>query len=281
MRASGRLVTFAFLATVMGLMAASPSTAEAGPDPKRGVAVLEYRAGSPALAAVDRRVAAILRKKTSLGVIDAEDARRRYGRNLDRKVVQCSGDAGCIAKIGKKLGAAEVVLIGVSQFGDVILTLQRIDVAGGRVVMRVAEAMAQGAEPGDAELVRYLQRVLPKSDFLRFGVIRIDANIAGAAVVIGGKQRGTTPLAPVRVKAPASYDILLKKSGYLPFRATVAVPPDAEVKVEPVLAVKSRDAWYKRWWVLAIAGAAVAGAAAAVVMTRDADNDLPVVIQPF
>jgi hypothetical protein len=259
---------------------ATMTAALAAPHPKRAVAVLEYRSGSPALPQVDQRVAGILRKKTSLSVIDVEDARRRYGRNLDRNVVDCAGDAACIADIGKKLEAREVVLVGISQFGDVILTLQRIDVDRGKVITRVAEAMAPDRQPGDTELLRYLQRVLPKSDFLRFGVIRINADIDGAIVAIGGKERGKTPIEPVKVRAPATYAIRLDKPGYVPFRAEVFVPPDAEVKVDPTLARQSDDAWYKRWWVLAAAGTVAAGAVTAVVLTRDSSNQVPVVIRP-
>lgn len=272
------LVTVAVLAVPAMMMTAAPAVA--APHPRRAVAVLEYRSGSPALPEVDQRVAKILRKKTSISVIDVEDARRRYGRNLDRNVVECAGEAGCIAKIGKKLEAREVVLVGISEFGDVILTLQRIDVDSGKVITRVAEAMAPDRAPDDAELLRHLQRVLPKSDFLRFGVIRIDANIDGAIVAIGGKERGKTPIEPVRVRAPATYAIRLDKAGYVPFRAEVFVPPDAEVKVDPTLARQSNDAWYKRWWVLAITGTVAAGAVTAVVLTRDSSNQVPVVIRP-
>lgn len=251
------------------------------PHPKRKIAVLEYRAGSSVLPRVDERVAGILRKKTSLTVIDGDDARRRYGGHLDRKIVGCAGDTACIAGIGQALGASEVVLVGISQFGDVILTLQRIDVGKRRVLMRVAEALSQGAEPDDDDLLRYLQRVLPRSDFLRFGMIRIHANVKGATVVIGDRERGRTPVEPVRVKAPATYDIRLTKPGYVPFRASVAVPPDAEVQVEPVLSLEVDNAWYKRWWVLALAGTVTAGAVTTVILTRDTSSDVPVTIEPF
>jgi hypothetical protein len=269
------------IAAVVAVVLLTAAPALAAPHPKRAVVVLEHRAGSPDLPAVEQRVAGILRKKTSLSIIDAEDARRRYGRNLDRKVGTCAGEAQCVAEIGKKLEASEVVLVGVSQFGDVILTLQRIDVDRGKVITRVAEAMAQGREPDDAELLRYLQRVMPKSDFLRFGVIRINADVDGATVAIDGKERGKTPIEPIKVRASATYAIRLDKAGYVPFRAEVFVPPDAEVKVDPTLARQGSDAWYKRWWVLTLAGTVAAGAVTAVVLTRQTSDDIPVVIRPF
>jgi len=43
-----------------------------------------------------------------------------YGDHLDQALVRCAGDAACIAKIGQKLAAAEVILVGISELGDVI-----------------------------------------------------------------------------------------------------------------------------------------------------------------
>ena len=251
-----------------------------GPDGRRSVAVLEYRSGSSALSNVGPRLAKILRKKTSLQVIDVEDARRQRGRDLDRKVAGCAGRARCIARIGKKLGAVEVLLIGVSRFGDEIITLQRIDVAERSVLTRIADALAQGAEPDNAALLGYLRQVLPKSDFLRYGTIVIESRMEGATVAVNGLIRGATPIEPLRVRAPAHYTIRISKAGYMPFDASVDVPPDGVVRVQTPLIQQRRDnPWYRRWWVLAIAGTAIAGTVTAVTLTRDAPNDLPVTIR--
>jgi hypothetical protein len=282
MRARAPL-TLAMTAAMAAAMAA-PATAQADdePDARRRIAVLEFRSGSSELPAIDRRTAAVLREKTSLVVLDADDARRTYGPHLDHDVVACGGEPRCIAGVGKRLGADEVLLVGVSEFGDVILTMQRIDAARGRVHARVAEALAPGAAPDEDALTRYLHRVLPKTDFLRYGIIHIDANVPDATVVVGTTQRGKTPLAPIRVQAPATYDIVLTKPGYVDFRASIAVPPDAEVNVRPVLARHGDDAWYTRWWVVAAAGVVVVGAVTvAVVVTRDDPQDVRVVLPPF
>jgi hypothetical protein len=246
-----------------------------GANPRRAVAVLAFRTGAAELPDIDRRLADILRAKTSLEVIDVIDARRRYGNRLDGDVVGCSGDPDCIARIGRKLGAQDVVLVGVSRFGDVILTLQRIDVQGKGVRGRIAEALAPDATPDVDTLLDYLQRVLPKSDFLRFGVLRIQANIAGAEVVIGGEKRGRTPLAPLRLPAPERYDIRITKRGYTAFEAATSLPPDGDVVVRATLA-QAETAWYKRWWVWTLAGTVVVSTAAVVILASD--RDVPVTI---
>ncbi|WP_428261230.1 PEGA domain-containing protein [Haliangium sp.] len=247
------------------------------PDPRRAVAVLGFRAGADELPGIDQRLAAILRDKTSLEVLDVTDARRRFGNRLDGAVVDCAGDVACIARIGRRLRVADVLLVGVSRFGDVILTLQRIDVGGAEVDARIAEALAPDQAPDTDKLLTYLRRVMPDGDFLRYGVIRIQANIAGAEVIIGGTSRGRTPLDPVRLPAPASYDIRIASEGYVPFEASAAVPPDSEVLVRASLA-RQESAWYKRWWVWTLVGvAAVAGGTTAYLLTRD--DDVPVVIE--
>ncbi|MCG8425328.1 MAG: PEGA domain-containing protein [Proteobacteria bacterium] len=265
------------------LMVPRPADAEPESEPKRAVAVLEYRDGSPALRNAAERVAMILSQKTSLSVLAPKDARQRYGGELDKRVANCAGSARCLRRIGVELGVRELLLIGVSQFGDVILTLQRIDIQTGTVLVRVAEAMASDAAPGDEQFEAYVRRVMPRSDFLRFGTIRIQANLTGATVVVGGQKRGVTPINPIRVRAPATYDIRLDKNGYVPFRISVAVPPDAEVEVKPVLAPSGAmaPAWYKRWWVWAIAGSVLAGTVTVFAATRDSDDKVPVTINPF
>ena len=246
---------------VAAVLAAAPR-ASADPDPRRKISVLEYRAGSSGLPGIAARVTATLSRKTSLGVLGQDQARAMYGDQLDRALVKCAGEAGCVARIGQRVGAAEVILVGISELGDVILTMQRIDVAGHEVTGRVADSLAAGSAPTDAQILGYVNRLLPPSDFLRFGVIDIVANLPGAAVTVAGAARGLTPLEALTLRAPASYDIRVEKAGYLPFATRVALPPDGEVKVEAELVWARRGgaAWYQRWYVLAAAGVVVAGA---------------------
>lgn len=269
------------IAALGAIAVAAAGSAQADPSPKRGVAVLEYRGGSGAVPDIGQRAAKALRKQTSLEIVDAGDARVSKGGRVDAAVAKCAGDARCVAGIGRALGVDEVLLIGVSEFGDVILTLQRIDVKKRKVLARIAEALAPGETPDDDTVADYLRRVMPRSDFIRWGTIRIKANVGGAIVTVSGESRGETPIDPIKVTAPASYDISVDKSGYVGFRATVDVPPDAVVQVRPVLR-RADDAWYKKWWVAAIAGTVVVGAVTvAVVATQDDPTSLPTHVNPF
>ncbi len=240
--------------------------AHADPDPKRKVVVIEYRSGSSALPGIAKRVVETMSKLTSLQLLGPDQTRTIYGDQLDQAIAKCSGDAACIAAIGKKVGAADVLLVGVSELGDVILTVQRIEVARGEVVTRIADSLPAAAVPSDDQINGYLARLLSPADFMRYGVIDIVANLAGAAVTVGGTSRGLTPIQALKLPAPATYEIRVEKEGFVPFSTKVALPPDGEIKVEAELSKRgSEGAWYGRWYVLAGAGVLVAGAAGTAI----------------
>jgi uncharacterized protein (UPF0212 family) len=256
---------------VLGVLAAA-GPARAEPNPKRKVVVLEYRSGSSALPGIARRIVGAIGKQTSINVLGPDQARAMYGDQLDQVLVKCAGEAECIAKLGQKLGAAEVILVGVSELGDVILTMQRINVASREVSARIADSLAEGSSPTDAQVDAYLQRLLPPTDYLRFGTIDIVANLAGAAVTIGTERRGETPIQPLKLPAPASYEIRVEKAGFSPYKTKVALPPDGEIKVEANLSRPgAAPAWYQHWYVVAGLGLVVAGAGGTAIYfaTRD------------
>lgn len=264
------------IVVMLGLAAA----ADADPDPKRKLVVLEYRSGSSALPGIAQRVLATMGKQTSLQLLGPDQARTVFGDHLDQALVKCAGDAACIAGIGAKLGAVDVVLIGISELGDVILTMQRIEVARGEIVTRIADSLAIGGVPSDDQIQGYLTRLLAPSDFVRYGVIDIVANLAGASVTVGGQPRGVTPIPALKLPAPASYEIRVAKVGFVPFTTRIALPPDGEIKVEAALSRQGASAWYQRWYVVAGAGLLVAGAAGTAIYfgTRSSSDKVPVTV---
>jgi len=252
--------------------------ANAEPDPKRKVVVLEYRSGSSALSGIASRVVSALTKQTSLEVLGPDQTRAVYGDHLEQVVVKCGGEAECLAKIGQRVGAAEVILVGVSELGDVILTMQRIEVADRSVPSRVADSLAAGAAPSDSALDGYLTKLLPPTDFVRFGVIDIVASEAGAAVTVNKEPHGKTPIEPLKLHAPATYDIRVEKEGFEPFSASVRLPPDSEIKLPANLQRPGHTAWYAHWYVLVPAGIVLAGAAGGTIYfaTRTTSDRVPV-----
>jgi len=260
------------LAAAACILVASATAARAEPNPRRKTVVLEYRSGSSALQGIAKRVVGAIDRQTSLNVLGPDQARAVYGDHLDQVLVKCAGEAECIAKLGQKVGAAEVILVGVSELGDVILTMQRIDVARREVSARIADSLAEGQAPSDAQVDGYLQRLLPPTDFMRFGVIDIVANLAGASVIVGGERRGETPIQALKLPAPATYEIRIEKTGFQAYKTKVALPPDGEIKVEANLSRPGASpSWYQHWYVVAGLGLVVAGAGGTAIYfaTRD------------
>lgn len=255
------------------------SAAQASP---QRVAVLEYRAGASGLPQLGTRMARLLARLTGRQVVSPSDARRRFGAGLDAAVARCRGTAACIAKLGRRLGCDEVLLVGVSQLGDVIIAIQRIDTAGGRTLSRLADSRGPGQRVDRELLVGYLRRLLPPDAFKRYGRIIVRTEDIGARVYIGGELRGLTPIAPIRVVAPARYTVRVTRPGYQPFVARLDVPPEASVEVKPTLTRKGADRlrWYQRWWVWALVGGAVAAGAttAAVLATNRTPGSVDAVL---
>jgi hypothetical protein len=272
------LVRGASIAIALLVALAWARGAHADPDPKRKVIVLEYRAGSSALPGIAARLVDTLAKQTSLEVLGPDQTRAVYGEHLDQVIVKCAGDAECVARIGQKVGAAEVILLGVSELGDVILTMQRIDVPRRLVEARIADSLPAGAAPSNEQINAYLTKLLPPGDFLRFGVIDIVTSEVGARVTVGGEPRGDTPIKPLKLHAPASYDVRIEKSGFVAFTTKVQLPPDAELKVNATLQRPGGTTWWQHWYVLAGAGMLVAGAAGTTIYfaTRNASDRVPV-----
>ena len=247
--------------------------AHADPDPKRKVIVLEYRAGSSALPGIASRLVDTIGKETSLDVLGPDQTRTLYGEHLDQVIVKCAGDADCIARIGQRVGAAEVLLVGVSELGDVILTMQRIDVTSHAVDARIADSIAGNAAPTSEQVNDYIGRLLPPSDFLRFGVIDIAVNQPGALITVGKEPKGTSPIAPLQLRAPATYAIKIEKAGFVPFTTKVQLPPDANIKVEAELSRRSSRAWYQHWYVPVGLGLVVVAAAGTTIYFATSGGD--------
>ncbi len=270
-------------ATLVALLVLSFGLAHA--DARRSVAVLEYRSGARGARDVGLKLAKLLRETAALDVIDAQAARRKLGPKVDSEVARCAGEAMCIGAIGEQLGAQEVLLVGVSQFGDVIISLQRIDAQKGQAGARLAESLPPDSEVSDEQALTWLRQLFPPEVFRRYGSIAIVADESGAAVTLNNEAAGKTPLKePLKVRAPGTYALKVSKGGFLPFEARVDVLPDDKVEVHATMVRESGSVvWYKRWYVWAAIGGALAAGGAAVAIyygTRTESTPLGFVQKP-
>jgi hypothetical protein len=262
------------LSALAAVLASGPSANAAG----RTVAVLEFRAGVHSAQGIASLMAERIQRQTSLAVISPVDARRKLGAGLEAVIARCNGAAPCIAELGRKLAADEVILVGLSELGDLILAIQRIDVATGGVLARLADSVQRRRHIRPVNIDRYLRRLLPRDDFLRYGLIVVRSDRVGDQVSLDDLPRGRTPLAPIKVPAPGRYRVQVRRPGHYDFNTRLDVVPDSTVEVTPTLAPlggNERRRWYEHWWVWAIVGGVVAGgvtAVAVVTATRPPDN---------
>lgn len=248
--------------------------AEVRPGASDAVALFEFRTDSQALGDLPERLASALRQNTSLQVIDLAEARRRIGPGIDAEVARCAGETTCLSRVGERLGAREVLLLAVSQLGDVVLALQRIHVPEQKVAARFADSLGADKPVDEARVMGWLQQLYPPETFKRYGQIHITTDVQGAQVYVNAKARGQTPLAaPLQVLAPGSYRLLVEKDRYLPFQATLSVMPDTTVEVTALLQSEQRPTpWHRRWYVwfgLSAGVVAVAATGAALKLGLD------------
>jgi hypothetical protein len=266
----------ASLASLLLAALASPARGEG-----RSVALLEYRAGVRAAPEIAEGMADELGRLTSHKVVTPAEARRRLGASIDAEVARCKGTASCIAQIGERLQCEDVILVGVSQLGDLILAIQRIEVSSGRVLNRLADSLNPKRRIRPAELQSYLRRLLPPSDFKRYGRVVVKTDAAGDEVFLDETSRGKTPLAPIVVPAPGRYALRVTRPGHEDFVARLDVLPEASVEVTPKLAQRALPPrWYQQWWVWTLVGGVVAAGVtgAAIGATRGQDR-IPAVVK--
>jgi len=267
-----------WIVLVVGMLLPAPALAAS-----RTITVLEFRSRARGMPRITKNFARRLAALTSHKVIPPSEARRILGASVDGDVAQCKGDPSCIAGIGRQLGCDEVVLVGISQLGDTILAFQRIDVATGRVLARLADSLGHRRRISTKALERYLRRLFPPEDFRRYGKIAVRTSAMGDKVFVDGVYRGQTPLPPLKVAAPGRYSIRVQRPGHDDFMARLDVHPDALVEVKPTLGRKIEPVkWYQRWWVWAIVGGVVVGSAttAIVLTTSQGPDSVPVVLRP-
>jgi len=267
---------------VIALLALAGPTRSARALKPRTVAVLEYRAGVTSARELGEHLSTILEATTSLRVVAPSEARRRLAGHTDAMVARCAGESVCIAEVGLKLGAEEVVLVGLSQLGgDLIVAMQRIRVADGQVQGRTAESIARNADPTEEALLDYLRRLMPPEDFVRYGTVRVRTQLVGATVLLDGQVAGHTPLQDLRVVAPHKITLRVEKDGFVPFQARLEVLPNAVAEVAPELPPEgAAPPLYKRWWFWG-ALAVVAGATVTTIaLTRDTSSSATLVINP-
>ena len=195
-------------ALVLGALAIVCAPRVCAAQARHRVAVLEYRAGVASSPNAAQRIAERLQKTAALEIVDPAAARREVA-SINGDIARCSGEVVCTAKLGARIGADEVLLVGISQLGDLVLALQRIDVETRALSSQLSAVVPEGREISDEQIDGWLHQLYPPEAFKRYGLISVKANVSGARVLLNGVDRGATPLeGKLKVPAPLTYTVI-------------------------------------------------------------------------
>jgi hypothetical protein len=271
------------LALGLLLVGTTPAAAD---EPRRSIAVLEFRQEVSTFPDLGERMARRLTAKTSVTVMGPTAARHKAGAEVDAFVARCAGNARCVGALGKRLGVSEVILVGLTSLGDVIVQISRVDSESRQVLSTVGATLAATATLADDQVDEWLRKLLPAEVFRRYGYLQVRSNRDGAEVHLNARAVGRTPLpGRLRVPAPSTQNVRVSKPGYVDFRADLQVPPESTILVNADLPpVPPRVVpLYRRWWfwtALAAGAAVIAGTAAGIGMaTRGGADTVPAVLR--
>jgi hypothetical protein len=300
----------ALAAAVAVAAASSAATAQkAGkpaPRPSRQVVLAPLSTlGSESTAAPVRRLASDLESALGqagvkvIGTAAALDAIKQAKKPGLRS---CDGDPGCLAELGKLVGADWVVYGEVGGLGDVqVVYLQLVDVATGKD-LRSTTLQATASDDIDGGTRGAAVRLVAPERFV--GAVDVKVDVAGAAIYVDGKRLARSP-APalelpvgthaLRVTHPEFRDFVRFVDVPFDRRTTVTVALQQFPVVERDLESRGQDGdgeagavatatgpapWYRSWWAIAGFGAVVltgaAITAAIVADGTDADGERPV-----
>ncbi|MEZ4369050.1 MAG: PEGA domain-containing protein [Kofleriaceae bacterium] len=239
------------------------------------LATLGVEATAAATGAVAGELERALAALPGVTVVPSTEVVRATKASKRPELRACDGEVRCLANLGRLVGADLVVFGELGGLGDAqIVYLALVDAAAAREVRTTTHAVGQDADGGPAGAAT---RLLEPDRYV--GALALAIDVGGASVYVNGQAVGRSPIAPltlpvgthaVRVTHPEFRDFV--RFVDVTFAGTAAVDvghqqyPIVSTDVDERTAaggngerVVYRDPpWYRRWWVLAAAGALVA-----------------------
>ncbi len=153
-------------------------------------------------------------------------SRREIDRVVTARDRECTGEARCLAAIGKKLGVDVIVTGTVGSMGDsYIVNIKAVDTATAKVIQRLTTDPLRGSPDELIEGVRVAAYRLLAPDQL-YGSLQVQSDLVGAEVRLDGKTIGKTPLPRLGVisKLPlGKHQLVVSAKDYTPFEERVDV----------------------------------------------------------
>jgi hypothetical protein len=276
--------------------AAQPATTPASAPSRVALAPLaSLGEGAAQLGPVEQTIGEGLAGVPGTEVVAAADVAKAAKKAKRSDLGACEGQPPCLVEVGKLVGAAIVVTGDVSELGEVtVVYLKAVDAAGNEISSTTA-VLSHDDAGRRAEARAAAFRLLAPASYL--GSLRFEVNVPGAVAYLDGAKvnpgeaiRTTVGTHAVRVTHEQHRDFVrfvevkFDEETVLPVALTpLPVVVDEMRQKEAArrrMAVTEPLPWYRRWYTVAGAGAALAAVTFVVVYLvvdkLDFDSELPV-----
>lgn len=213
----------ALAATVALLGTAAGSAAEApdGPPPQGAAAprlfVVALQAPGSLTFTGKSLGDVVAREASRLGgfeVLGPDEVEARIGRRAYLRLVDCAGDAPCLAASGEPLGADRIVGGRLEQQGSRYqVEIVQVDIAGARALATFTGEVPVAARRLQSD-VATASAALLRGETVGQGAILASANVPKAELRVDGELVGLTPM--TRPARPGKHRVQISKPGYEP-----------------------------------------------------------------
>jgi hypothetical protein len=249
------------------------------------VAVVPLRdsgTGGNDAAAIERAIVDAIKETPSLALANVGANGRLAGPKQAPIEARANPQPAALAPaLGREVGAARVLAVEAARLGEGrVLYLQAIEPSTAKALASTTVALAgESGEVAAADRPRLRAAIVSVLDPERYvGRLQVRVDVPGAEVLVDGRRVGTPPAQPIEV-AVGTHALRVTHPAYRDFLRFVDVEHDKTTSLDVALsaypltegemAQKAKDAeaarkkakplpWYKRWYLLPVAGVAIA-----------------------
>lgn len=181
-----------------------------------------------------RGVSAQLREALGAGAVaEGRCTLLSASKDDEKQAERCRRDATCLGELATLRGADVLVAGVVGPGADGLLVSLAVVAAGGKESLRRVEATLRG-DAGDARRVDRLVRMAVGPDALRGSLVLTGDE--GASVTVDGVAHGALPLpGPVGDLKEGDHELVVEKTGFEPYRRTIAIVHAETLEVKATL----------------------------------------------
>jgi hypothetical protein len=274
MHPSLRSTALALALALGGLAPARAAAQSAPPATLTRVLVLDLVVQGSAAKELGRALADVAAAEASrvggFAVLSQGDVVAQLGVEKSRQMLGCAEDESCMLEIAGALAAERLLAGSVTLVdGTYLLSIKQVDARKARSIARAGDTLKAPTQAELADAVRRLaHEVLTGRKLDTTGVVRIEVEEPGAAVVLDGRALGLSPIEGGQRVLEGTHRITVTKPGFVTWESTVTVTAGVTVPVSATLVPVAAIEAAKTFFVEIYAGFTPLNAYAATITTR-------------